>query len=163
MSAPIPPSPEAEAVPPAPRPRPRGSTRIGLALLVLLAGWFVVTQIVRSTGPTVPWIRNDLPLAEQQARAGGRLIFLLLHEPGCKLTEANDRDVFSQRYARTRLANLVCCRVELKPDDPLRRRFAVTRTPLMLVLAPDRSAPLSRMEGKIDQLQFETYVPEARP
>jgi hypothetical protein len=136
----------------------RGSPWIVAGLLVLLGGWFVVVQVISRTGPPIDWIRNDLPRAEQLAKEKGRRLFLMLYEPGCKITEGNDRDLFSQRFARERLAQMVCCRVELKAEDALRRRFGFKRDPLLLVFEPGKDVPISRLEGKIDQLQFETYV-----
>jgi len=135
----------------------RGSTRIALGLFVLLAGSFVVTQIVSRTGPPIQW-RYDLAEAERAAGEQGRCIFLLLHEPGCKVTEANERDVLSTRMAKERLAQMICCRVALRAADPLRGRFGFRDQPLMLILRPGRDKELARLEGKVDDLQFATYV-----
>lgn len=147
-----------EAADPAPAERRRGSTWIVVGLLVLLGGWFVVTQVISHTGPPVQWIHNDLQKAQRAAQDSGRRIFLLLYEPGCKVTQANERDLFSLRRVRQLLDRMVCCRIELRPGDPLRRRFKFQGTPLMLVLEPGRERPLNRLEGKVDWLQFRTYV-----
>lgn len=157
MSEPTSPEPQAEGGTAAHPERSNPSRGFILILLVLLAGWFVVTQIVQRTGPTIEW-RNDLAQAEREARAAGRRVFLLLYEPGCPVTAANDRDLFSRRFARERLARMVCCRVELQPRDPLRQRFHFRGEPLMLVLQPGVPTPLARLEGKVGRLQFETYV-----
>lgn len=155
---------------PAPTPagRPRGSKWVVVGLLVLLGGWFAATQIINYTGPPIAWIKNDLDKAEQLARQRGQRVFLLLYEPGCPITAANERNLFSQRLVRERLAKMVCCRVELPPGEPLnplRVRFADKANnrslvlPVMLVLEPGREKPLARLEGQVDETQFKTYVP----
>ncbi|MFH1747867.1 MAG: hypothetical protein ABIG44_12600 [Planctomycetota bacterium] len=141
-----------------PEIRKPASTWMVLGLLVLLAAWFVFTQIYARGGEEIKW-HDDLAVAEQMARATGQRIFLVLHEPDCPITAGNDRDLFSQRYAKRRLAKMTCCRIELKPLDPLRVRFKLEKLPIMLVLeAEPGKPPISKLEGKVDQLQFETYV-----
>ena len=147
--------PEAEARPETGERRP-GSKWIAVGLLVLLGGWFVVTQTISRTGEQIQWL-DSLPAAEKLAHETGRRILLVLHEPDCEITAANDRDLFSQRFARAQLAKMVCCRVELKPGDPLRRRFGFTSEPLVLVLKPNGEL-LHRLTGRITRLQFETFV-----
>jgi hypothetical protein len=149
-------APESGSAGPPARQKP--SPWIFAGLLALLAGWFVVTQVIQHTGPPIAWIHNDLPAAEAAAQDTGRRVFLMLHEPGCPVTAGNERDLFSTRFARERLAKMVCCRIELSETDPLRQRFGVRGQPLMLVLRPGLAAPLARLEGKIDELQFKTYV-----
>jgi hypothetical protein len=130
-------------------------------MLVLLGGWFVVTQIVSRSGPPIVW-QHDLAVAEQLARSQDRRIFLLLYEPGCKITEANERDLFSLGAVRETLSKMVCCRIELQPYDELRRRFEFHLDPLMLVLKPDSEQVLARLEGKVDRRQFDTFVKPGR-
>ena len=128
-----------------------------VVLLALLGGWFVVTQLVSRSGPPIEWV-YDLDEAERIAKEHNRHIFLLLHEPGCQVTAANERNLLSRRDIRERLAKMVCCRIELKPDDPLRWRFKFGRDPLMIALRPGRDKPLSRIEGRVDYRVFITYI-----
>lgn len=131
-----------------------------VGLLVLLGGWYVLTQVLSRTGPPIEWIRGDLAAAEKVAQEHNQRIFLLMHEPGCATTAANERDLFSQRLVRKRLAEMVCCRIELQSADPLRQRFHVRQgIPLMVVLEPGHQRPIGApMEGKVDWRQFKTYV-----
>jgi len=146
-------------LPPGWRPSRRG---ILGGLFILLAGWFVVTQIIQRSGPKIAWIENDLAQAEQTARQSHRLVFLLLYERGCRVTADMQRNLFPQRQVRQRLAQMVCCRIALKPDDPLRQRFYYRGQPLMLVLSPGRDRPIMRpMEGKVELLEFITVVDAA--
>ncbi len=150
------------ASPPTTPSRQRGPAWMLVGLLVLLGAVYVINQYIANTGPTIDWIRNNLPEAQQVARDKGRRIFLMLYEPGCKDTERNDREVFTRRYARVRLANMVCCRIELKPDDRLRQQFKFHGSPLMLVTTADLDV-LSRTEGAVTQGQFETYINPGKP
>ena len=140
--------------------RKRPPSWMVVGLLVLLSGWYVLTQVLSHTGPPVEWIRGDLAAVERIAQERNQRIFLLMHEPGCVTTAANDRDLFSQRLVRQRLADMVCCRIELQPEDPLRRRFHIKPgIPMMVVLEPGHQRPTGApMEGKLDWLQFKTYV-----
>ncbi|MGD8453081.1 MAG: hypothetical protein PVJ57_14780 [Phycisphaerae bacterium] len=154
------PSPPAEsAPPPAPAARRGGSPWILVGLLVLLGGWFVVTQFVSHTGPKIAWIENDYPRAEREARAHGRRIFLLLYEPDCPVTAGLDRGLFTQREVRERLAKMVCCRIKLTPGDPLRGRFDFKRSPQMMVFEPGKDEPVGRpLNGSVELREFQTYV-----
>lgn len=136
----------------------RASPWFAAILLVLLAGWFVVTQVVSRTGPEIEWIR-DFATAQRLARERDQRVLLVLHEPDCPITAAHERDLFTQRKVRLRLAEMVPCRIELSPEDPLRRRFRVTRgQPMMVVLDPDGQAIGAPLEGRVDWLRFSTYV-----
>lgn len=157
MSQQTPPQREPDSTQPAPAERRRAPTWIVVGLLVLLGAWFVFTQVYSRGGTPIEW-EHDLAAAEQAARATGQRVFLVLYEPGCPDTEANERNLFSQRFVKKRLAGMVCCRVELRPTDPLRRRFQLDELPVMLVLEPGRAEPLGRLSGRVDRLQFETYV-----
>ena len=128
-----------------------------VGLLVLLAGWFSLTQAIQRTGVEIDW-GTDLAQAEAEAKEAGRRVFLLLHEPACATTADNERNLFSNRQVRNRLAEMVCCRVELGQRDPLRARFMFKDKPLMLVIQPGVATPLGRLEGKVSKLQFDTYV-----
>ena len=135
----------------------RRSPWVFVALLVLLGVWFVVTQAVSHGGPPIDWV-YDLDEAERLAEEKHRYIFLLLYEPGCQITAANERNVLSQREIRERLTKMVCCRIELKPDDPLRLRFNFTHEPLMIALRPGRAEPLARKQGRVDYREFITAL-----
>lgn len=164
MNQSLPPQQDSQPQAELPVDRKRPPVWILLALVVLFGGWFTATQIHTRSGPPIAWVR-DLEAAQRLAREQGRRIFLLLHEPGCKITESHDRDLFTQRFAREILARMVPCRIELQRDDPLRWRFQFRGPPLMLVLEPGSDRPLGGqvLEGKIERLQFETYVNPGRP
>ncbi len=129
-----------------------------MGLLVLLGGWFVVTQAFQRSGAEITWL-SDLDQALRVAREKKQLVFLVLHQPNDPLAEANQRNLFTQRQVRERLAQMTCCRIEVQPVDKLRPRFGFRGPPLMLVLAPPEARPLMRpLEGKIDLLEFMTVV-----
>lgn len=158
MSEPTPPA-ESAGPPPERAARRSGSPWIFVGLLVLLGGWFVVTQVVSHSGPEIAWIENDFPRAEAEARAQGQRILLLLYEPDCQVTAGLERNLFTQREVRERLAKMVCCRVKLTPSDPLRRRFNFKRSPQMMVLEPGRDEPVARvLNGNVELREFKTYV-----
>lgn len=140
----------------APGPRKLNPIRAGLGFMVLVMAVFVGNEIFSRSGPEVVWL-NDLDEALREAGATGRRVFLVLHAPESEIAARNDRKVFSQRYARIRLARMVCCRIEVGREHPLARRFGMGREPLALVLTAE-SVELSRIEGTIGRRQFNTYV-----
>lgn len=139
-------------------PRKRPPFWVGLVFVLLLGGGYVVTQYITYSGPAIAW-RYEFAeaLAEANAQDPKRRVFLLLHEPGCLVTQANERELFSTRFVRERLAKMVPCRVALRPDDPLRRQFAVTDQPVMLCIDPS-GLPIGRVEGRADERMFRTNI-----
>jgi hypothetical protein len=148
---------------PSPQPQPtvvRGrrppAWGIGLFLL-LLGGLVLVNQCVSTGGKPVAWIDNDLNAALAQAEAQERKVFLYLYEPGDRTHARNELQVFTQRWARDPLQHVVCCRVALRPTDPLRLKYLYKNTPLFLLLDAKGNV-LSRIDGAVDELQFFTYI-----
>lgn len=141
------------------RAAPRAITpaRAGLILLGLLMGGFVVTQFLESGGPPVRWIYN-LDEALARARQEKKRVFLYLHQPGCATTQQHDGGLFKKYFAQQRLAQMICCRLELAPGNELRRRFGFERDPLMIVLDADGRPTGEAQKGLVDQRRFETYI-----
>lgn len=127
---------------------------IGVAFVVLFGGGYALTQYITYSGPKIAWL-YDLDQARAESARSRKRIFLMLHEPGCKITARNERELFSTRFARERLAQMVPCRVELRPGDPLRDQFQFTGPPLMITLDVN-GMPLGRSEGRIDEREFRT-------
>jgi hypothetical protein len=137
------------------RPRKGPPFWVGLAFVLLLGGGYVVTQLITYTGPKIEW-RTDYTSALAEARSTGKRVFLLLQEPNCPVTAANERELFSTRFARERLANMIPCRVILKPNDPLREQFEVSEPPVMLNLEPS-GIPIGRAQGRMGEAELRTY------
>lgn len=139
--------------------RRRGSRWFLAVLFLLLVAWFIVTQVVSRTGADIHWY-SDLAEAERVAVQEGKYVFLVLHEPDSPTMEANDRLLLSTRGARDILKQLVCCRIVLQgaATASLRARFGYEGEPLMLVLKPGRPEPVVRLDGRVEWLEFRTYV-----
>ncbi len=145
---------------PAARERKRPPRWIILGLLGLFVCWFAAMQWRQRAGAPVHW-EHDLPQAEQQARDSNRLIFLMLQAPDCPITAALDRDLFSQRDVREKMAEFVCCRLEVRPGDAIAQRYGFRHDPLMMVLKPGSQRPLMRqLEGKIQYPELDTVLRE---
>jgi hypothetical protein len=157
-----PPEPLPEAVT-TPAMRQRQPQRwIILGLLALFACWFAAMQWRQRAGAPVAWER-DLPQAEKHARESNQLIFLMLQAPGCPIAAALDRDLFSQRDIREKMAQLTCCRLEVQPTDPIAQRFGFKRNPLMVVVKPGdlRAVGIRPLEGKIQYPELDTVLRES--
>ena len=141
-----------------PRKKKLSPTLAGFVLVVLMGGVYIVAQLLTHSGPPVDWVRS-FDDALRLAKEKNQRIFLYLHEPNCPVTIDRERSLFTQRYARERLARMVCCRIELKPGDPLAARFHFDHAPLIYVLHRDgRMLTDQPVTGDIDQRQFETYI-----
>ena len=154
------------AVEPAPLPsssepttaRRRGPPTWGIVLfLVLLAGFIFINQRVSTGGRPIAWIENDLNAALQRAAEQKRKVFLYLYEPADRTHARNEREVFTQLWARQPLENVVCCRVALGPADPLRARYMYKNQAVFLLLDAQGNV-LSRTEGAVDETQFFTHI-----
>lgn len=130
---------------------------VGLAFVGLLMIVLVISQFLSRRGADVQWIENDFERALNTARADNRRILLLLHERDDPITAGYDRNLFTLRPVRETLAQMVCCRVALRPSDPLAQRYRFERDRLMLVLDPGGN-PLARLEGVIDEDKFRAQV-----
>ena len=143
---------------PAAAPEKKSSMKVGIGFVLLLGAGLVVSQITNYSGPPIRWIYNDVDAALKQAAKSGRRVFLYLHEADCPITAKLDQNLFSRRFARTRLDKMVACRVEVGPTDPLRGRFGFDGTPLMLVLDADGKQIITPLRGEVGKLQFQTYI-----
>jgi hypothetical protein len=142
------------------RDRKRPPRWIVLGLLGLFACWFVAMQWRQRAGEPVHWA-HDFAQAEQHAREADRLIFLMLQAPNCPIAAALDRDLFSQLDVRKKMAMFVCCRLEVRPTDPVGLTYGFTREPIMVVLRPGSQRPLMhKLEGKIQELELNTVLVE---
>jgi hypothetical protein len=140
------------------RRRRRGPPGWGVLLfLALLGGLFVLNSWVSMGGQPVRWIENDLNAALAQARTQGRRVFLYIYDPNDPAHLRNERQIFSQRYAREPLQNAVCCRVQAQLNDLVALKYRYEKTPLFLVLKED-GREMFRTQGAVDERQFMTYV-----
>jgi hypothetical protein len=141
--------------------RRKGPPRWGIvAFLGLFAGVVVMNQFLTTSGPAVAWIENDLDAALQRAAAEKKpRIFLYLYEPNDPTHTRNERNVFSQRWAREPLQHVVCCRIALRPGDLARLKYEYKNTPLFLLLdAQGKPVQGMRTEGPVDEREFSTYI-----
>lgn len=147
---------------PASPPRRKGPPWWGVAIfLVLVCGTVLVNQFATTSGPPVAWIEGDLDAALAQVSRDRPRVFLYLYEPNDPSHLRNERQVFTQRWARLPLKGAVCCRVSVDPREPdaprTRARFAYERGPLFLLLTRE-GTPVSRTQGEVDEREFETYI-----
>jgi hypothetical protein len=141
-------------------PRRKGPPWWGIVVFLgLLGGLVVVNQVVSTGGKPVAWIDNDLnaALKEAQTDEKNRKVFLYIYEPNDPTHVRNERMVFTQRWAREPLENVVCCRLVVRKTDLLAFKYKYDGKPLFLLL-DSKGNVLSRTEGAVDENQFFTYI-----
>lgn len=141
-------------------PRRKGPPKWGIVLfLVLLAGLAVVNQFAATSGTPVKWIDNDVAAALKQATERKTRTFLYLYDPADKVHLRNEREVFSQRWARDPLKSVVCCRLAVQKGDLTVLKYGYDGKPLFLILdETGRAVPGLRTEGAPDERAFFTYI-----
>ncbi len=143
--------------PPPVATRPRPPTW-GIALfLLLLGGLVLLNQVATTGGPPIAWIDNDLDAALRQATAKNQRVFLYLYEPNDPTHLRNEREVFTQRWARQPLAKAVCCRLAVKPGDVRPVQYRYDGQPLFLLLSA-KGREMGRTQGAATELEFLTYI-----
>ncbi len=152
-------SPESQESPPRQR---KGPPAWGVVLfLVLLGGMLMINQWATTSGPPIQWVENDLERALEQLDENKRRVFLYLYEPNDPAHQRNERQVFTQRWAREPLTSVVCCRYALKPGElrsaELRQEYTYRDQPLFLLLNAS-GQPVSRTQGEVTELEFLTYI-----
>lgn len=144
-----------------PPPRRKGPPAWGVALfLALLAGAVLLNQWINTSGPPVAWIENDLKAALAKVNPQRPRCFLYLYEPNDPSHQRNEREVFTQRWAREPLAQAVCCRVPMESDaasTKIRFQYNYAGKPLFLLLTREGAA-VSATSGEPDFRQFSTYI-----
>jgi len=151
------------AAPAEPLPPRKGvSAWAVVVFLALLGALLVINQVAATSGPPIRWIENDLDAALARLSDPGHRVFLYLYEPNDPVHARNEREVFRQRWARTPLTRVVCCRIALGSDatsNRLRLEFNYQGKPLFLILTKSRVVT-SRTEGAVTEKEFYTYVTE---
>ncbi len=143
--------------PPAARRR-KGPPAWGVALvLALLAVLLFVNQQISTGGRPVAWIEGDLEAALRQAKERKQRVFLYIYAPDDPVHQRNERQVFTQRWAREPLESAICCRIANRPGDVNGLRYGFEGKPLFLLLDSDGN-PVSRISGALDELQFRTHI-----
>ncbi len=138
--------------------RRKGPPAWGVVLfLLLMGGLLVVNQFISRSGPPVEWIDGGLDAALKQAKQENKLVFLYLYEPGDPIATRNDRQVFSKRWAREPLADLVCCRVALDHGDLVAAKYEYAGKPAFRLVRPD-GKQVSKSDGAITEDQFWTTI-----
>ena len=132
-----------------------------VAFLLLLVGVVVINQLARTGGSEIKWIENDLDGALARLTDPRERVFVYLYEPNDPIHQRNEREVFTQRWARKPLEDVVCCRVALRKSDPhsvrLMSEFAYQDTPEFLLLNRSR-VPVSRLDGAATETEFFTRI-----
>lgn len=143
-------------------PRRKAPPKWGVALfLVLLGGMVVLNQFAATGGPEIEWIEGDLSAALAQVSPERPRVFLYLYEPDDEAHQRNERQVFTQAWAREPLAHTVCCRIDVSEQRleivRLRNDYVYKGKPLFLLLSRS-GMPVSRTEDAPDKRQFMTYI-----
>ncbi|TWT43621.1 hypothetical protein RAS1_00180 [Phycisphaerae bacterium RAS1] len=126
-------------------------------MLVLFGGGYAVNELRSQGGPPVGWIEGDIALALQSAAPHQQLILVYLYEAGTPAAERNEREVFTKRWARVPLAQMVCVRKAVRRNDETALRYGYENQPLFLVL--DATGKIvNRTAGTPEERQFYTYV-----
>lgn len=129
--------------------------------LALLGGMVVVNQIVGRSGTPVKWIETDLAAALAQVGAERPRAFLYLYEPNDPEHARNEREVFTQRWAKRPLSRTVNVRVAVGRDVESLRLMQKynykSGTPLFLLLSKN-GTPMGRIEGAPTELEFLTHI-----
>jgi len=135
-----------------------------VAFLILLGGLAVLNQRLATSGPEIQWFNGTYEAALALANDRNQRLFLYLYEAEDPVHARNEREVFTQRWAREPLAKTVCYRVAVRKGDLLAAKFGYRDTPVFLLISP-RGGPPSRAEGAVDERQFRTYIgePAQRP
>jgi hypothetical protein len=120
-----------------------------------------VNRLATTRGPAIAWTDNDLDAALARVDAAHPRVFLYLFEPNDPAHQRNEREVFTQKWAKDALAMTVPCRVAVGTDrnslDLCRRFIYKKNTPLFLLLTR-QGTPVSRTEGPVTELEFMTYI-----
>ncbi len=149
-------------IPPPPPPPPVAARQCpptwGIALfLLLLGGLVLLNQVATTGGPPIQWIENDLDAALRQAAAKNQRVFLYLYEPNDPTHQRNEREVFTQRWARQPLEKAVCCRLAVKPGDMRPVQYRYEDQPLFLLLSA-KGREMGRTRGAVTELEFLTSI-----
>jgi hypothetical protein len=150
------------ATPTPPAPPRRRSGWVVVVFLGLLGGLVVLNQLVSTGGPPIRWVENDLNAALAKLTDSKQRLFLYVYDPNDAVHIRNEREVFTQRWARDPLANVVWCRVALGNDrasTQLREEFDYRGRPLFLILTRAR-AVTSRAEGALTEGEFYAAITE---
>lgn len=159
MSTVTPPEPDGGAIPP-----PRRGLPPWLIGLVLVAGLGVMMFLSfrRETGgPPIVWIDDDLDGALRQVSDAKPRVFLYLYNPSDAKHRRNELQVFTTRWAREAVKNIVSCRVAMDRPVPetqkLAREYSYRDQPLFLLLTRD-GQPQMRAEGAVTEQEFMTAI-----
>lgn len=128
----------------------------GIFIVLLMIG-FAISNWVTRTGPSLVW-KYDLNQSIEAAAAGNRRIFLYLHEKDCPITAELDRNLFTQRYAREILDQMIPCRLEVTASHPTAQRFGFRKDPVSVLLDSSGQPMLAPHVGGFDEREFTTYV-----
>lgn len=139
-------------------PRRKGPPLWGVLLVLGLLGvLLVINQQVSTGGQPVAWIEGDLDAALRQAEARRVRVFLYLYEPNDPAHQRNERQLFTQRWAREPLESAVCCRIATRPGDVIGMRYGFEGKPLFLLL-DTQGRRLNGIPGALDEREFRTHI-----
>lgn len=150
--------------------RPKGRPPwILIGFVAAIAVVYAGTQFRTQSGPPVVWQSGDLSRVLEQARREHKRVFLYLYDPANPMAERNEREVFTQRWARDVLALVLCVRMPIDQqnlaDLKIAQRYGYKDEPMMVVLDPNGQKVAPPIQGVIDERQFYTYIdiPARRP
>lgn len=124
---------------------------------MLFGGGYALNELRSAGGPPVAWIEGDIASAIHAASSRNQLVFLYLFEPGTPAADRNEREVFTKRWARAPLAQMVCCRRPVQRNDETAIKYGYQNQPLFLVLDAE-GKEVNRTAGTPEERQFYTYV-----
>lgn len=146
---------------------PRSAARkppawVVVGFLALLAGGYVLSEMLSRSGPQIAWIENDLDAALRTAAQRNSRVFLYVYAAGEPTAKRNDLEIFTQRWAREPLARAVCVRVAADPANPaayrVAARYGYDGKPLFLLLDASGARIGQPAEGALDERGFFTAI-----
>lgn len=134
---------------------------IGLVLVVGLGAMMFVGFRHEAGGPPIVWIENDLDFALGQVSDAKPRVFLYLYDPDDPRHQRNELQVFTTRWARESVQNIISCRVAMdRPVSETQRlagEYHYRDQPLFLLLTRD-GQPQMRAEGAVTEKEFMTAI-----
>jgi hypothetical protein len=120
----------------------------------------IVASLMESSGPEVQWLDGDLDDALAAAKSRTGFVFLYLYDPDDPTFKLNESAVFTKRWAREPLDNVVCMRKDVSTAHRLAARYQYEKSPLFLLL-DTKGQVQGRVSGPVDERQFFTQIGQA--
>jgi len=140
---------------PAPAPKPRYDKWVKRGFLLVIVVAVLVVLYFQYRGPMLGW-SSDLDAALAQGRAENRRVVVFVRDfPASETTKRMVQTTLGKSKNREALkkGNFILTEIRLDRDAAWARKYGVTKTPTMLVIAPDGER-FHRAEGFIGEVPF---------